>query len=448
MCTSLSSLPAAKPVESSHSPGPLPRPGSPTTFRALRHRNYRLYFVGQIISLTGSWVQTAALTWLAYQLTAGSSLPASVTAAQVVPTLLLGAWSGSLADRFPRRSLIFIAQAALLVLAMLLAGVVAFEFVTPMALLTLSFFIGVVNAIDTPARLSFVIDMVGRDDLMNAVALNSLVFNLARVVGPALGMLALPLVGIAGCFFLNGLTFVAVLFALGAMRLPAKVRTPPPDVRRVSTSGFRHLARRPAMLLLLVLAGSMAFFGWPVLALLPALSDQSLAAGSSGYASMLIAIGLGALCGALVVATFGTSARRVSLIAGGLVVGAVALVGLSRSTTLPQAWACCGLAGCGLILFFATAQSWMQLGADEHNRGQVMGIWLMVLSGAQPAGNLVAGHLADSFGVPLALMVLAVGIGASSALLGVVALGLSRRVRARVRLAQEGPARPAPTAIE
>ena len=272
-------------------------PADPGTFRALRHRNYRLYFIGQIISLTGSWVQTAALTWLAYTLTEGSSLPARVTAAQVVPSLLLGAWGGSLADRLPKRSLIFASQAVLLLLAMALAGMVAFGLVSPVALLAAAVLIGVVNAIDTPARLAFVVDMVGRDDLMNAVALNSLVFNVARVVGPALGMLALPWVGLAGCFFLNGLTFVAVLGALAAMRLPAKGPTPARDIR-LPVGGFRHLAGHPGLLLLLALAGAMAFFGWPVLALLPALSDQSLAAGSEGYAWMLSASSASALSSA------------------------------------------------------------------------------------------------------------------------------------------------------
>jgi MFS family permease len=401
-------------------------PTDPGTFRALRHRNYRLYFAGQIVSLTGSWVQTAALTWLAYTLTAGSSLPARVTAAQVVPTLILGVWGGSLADRLPRRSLIFLSQVALLVLALALAAMVKFELVSAGALLAASVLIGVVNAVDTPARLAFVVDLVGRDDLMNAVALNSLVFNVARVVGPALGVLALPWVGLAGCFFLNGLTFVAVLVALAAMRLPPKVPTPVRDVL-LPVGGFRHLAGHPGLLLLLALAGSMAFFGWPVLALLPALSDQSLGAGSGGYSWMLSAIGFGALVGALIVATFGTTARRATLIAVGVAVGPASLLGLAWSSTLEQASACCAVAGCGLILFFATAQATMQLGAGEHNRGRVMGIWLMVLAGAQPAGNLVAGQLADACGVPFALAALAGGIAGTGGLVGIAALGLRRR---------------------
>ena len=200
---------------------------------------------------------------------------------------------------------------------------------------------------------------------------------------------------------------------------------------------FRHLAERPALLLLLVLAGSMAFFGWPVLALLPALSDQSHSAGSSGYASMLSAIGVGALCGALIVATFGTPARRSWLIGVGVAVGAVSLAGMSLSSTLAQALACCVVAGCGLILFFATAQATMQLGAGEHNRGRIMGIWLMVLSGAQPAGNLAAGRLADACGVPFALLAMSAGIAATGIFVGVAALGLRRRARRQPRVASE-----------
>src|SRR3954447_22600805 len=196
---------------SSHRPG---------TFRALRHYNYQLYFFSQVVSLTGSWVQTAALTWLAWDLTRQSRWPALVSAAQILPMLLLSVWGGGLADRLSRRLLIFLSQFGLLLLAFFLAALVAFDRVTPLALLVVSLFIGAVNAIDTPARLAFVFDMVGRDDLMNAVALNSLVFNAARAIGPALGAVALPWVGLAGCFFLNGLTFIAVLLALAAMRLP------------------------------------------------------------------------------------------------------------------------------------------------------------------------------------------------------------------------------------
>ncbi|MFO0926293.1 MAG: MFS transporter [Gemmataceae bacterium] len=274
-------------------------PRRPGTFRALRHANYRLYFTGQIVSLTGSWVQTAAMTWLAYDLTGQSRWPALVSAAQVLPTLALGVWGGGLADRLPRRPLIFLSQFGLLALAVLLAGLAALHRATPTALLLVSLGIGVVNAIDTPARLAFVVDLVGRDDLINAVALNSLVFNVARAAGPALGGLLLPYVGAGGCFLFNGVTFVAILGALAAMQLPPAVPRPlaRPDAGHL-LDGFRHLARHRDLVLLIGLAGAMAFFGWPLLSLLPAVADQQLEAGNAGYSWMLSGIGVGALTGA------------------------------------------------------------------------------------------------------------------------------------------------------
>jgi MFS family permease len=391
-------------------------PPPPATFRALRHRNYRLYFAGQLVSLTGSWVQAAALTWLAYELTGQSSFTGLVTAAQVLPMLALSVWGGSLADRLPRRSLIFLSQSGLLVLALSLAAMVALDAVTPAGLLVVSLLIGVVNAIDTPARLAFVMDMVGRDDLMNAVALNSMVFNVARALGPAVGAWLLEYIDLAGCFLVNGLTFVALLGALLAMRLPPWADPRVEAEEGSQLDGFRHLAKQPTLILLLFLAGSVAFFGWPVLALLPAFADRRLGVGSAGYSLMLSAIGAGALVGALGVATFGTPERRRWALGFGVFLGAASLVGLGFAGSLPVAALCCGLFGCGLILFFATGQATMQLGAGEHNRGRVMGIWLMVLAGAQPAGNLVAGAGADWLGVGPMLLFGAAGICVTSLL--------------------------------
>jgi MFS family permease len=198
------------------------------TFRALRHRNYRLYFCGQFVSVTGSWAQSAALMWLAYQLTHENRWPALVGAMQVLPTSVLGAWGGSLADRQPKRALIFLTQSALLLLAMFLGVLVLVGQITPWHLLAVATAAGIVGAIDLPARLAFVIDMVGREDLPNAIALNSMLFNLARMLGPIVSGYLLTKVGQAStgqiaagvCFLLNGLSFVAVLVALAWMELP------------------------------------------------------------------------------------------------------------------------------------------------------------------------------------------------------------------------------------
>jgi MFS family permease len=245
-------------------------------FSALRHRNYRLYFLGQLVSVVGSWVQTTALMWLAYQMTRQSQWPALIATAQILPTFFLGAWGGALADRVSKRALILGTQASLLVLALLLGVLVLTGHVTPWHLLVISLAAGVVNALDLPARLSFVMDMVGREDVVNAVALNSLLFNAARVVGPAVGGLMLTRLGPGHCFLINGLSFAAVLGALALMDVSGTSPSPPRPGLRALLDGWRHVARRPALAGLLVMTGFMSLFGWPFLTLLPALADQAI----------------------------------------------------------------------------------------------------------------------------------------------------------------------------
>ncbi|MFM7148843.1 MAG: MFS transporter [Gemmataceae bacterium] len=382
----------------------------PGTFRALRHRNYRLYFSGQLVSLTGTWVQTAALTWLAYDLTGQSRWPALISAAQVLPMFCLSILGGTMADRWPKRTLIFLSQVSLIGVAIGLSIMVFWKVAGPWSLLGMAVLLGVANAVDTPARMAFVMDLVGRDDLVNAVALNALTFNLARTIGPAISAWLLPWMGPAGCFLVNGLSYVALLAALLSMRLPLSREVEPPSGSGSIWNGLHHLRQNPSLLLVLILAGSMAFFGWPILSLLPAVSDHLFHAGNQGYAWMLSALGAGALMGALSVANFGSSRRRRRLQLGGVVLVSICLIGLAFSRNLAQAVFLAGGTGCGLILFFSTGQAGMQLGASDHNRGRVLGIWLTVLAGSQPLGNLLAGPAADLFGVRIVLLACSMGL--------------------------------------
>ncbi len=427
--------------------------GRVDTFRALRHRNYRLYFCGQFVSVTGSWAQSAALMWLAYELTHENRWPALVGAMQVLPTSVLGAWGGSLADRQPKRALIFLTQASLLLLAVVLGGLVLLGQVTPWHLLAVATAAGIVNAIDLPARLAFVIDMVGRDDLPNAIALNSMLFNLARMLGPIVSGVLLTKIGQGSmgqtgagvCFLLNGLSFVAVLAALYWMELPPSipVKSKMTDSADSLWAGFRYLGQHPRLILLMALSGFMSLFGWPILSLLPAVADQRLRGSSEAYAWMLSAIGGGAGFASLLVASFQTTRRSRWFLVAGVILASASLLGLALARSLPLAVACCAFLGCGLILFFPTSQSIMQLSSADHVRGRVMGIWSMVLSAAFPLGHLLAGHAADcwfrdgsinellaswlsvgtgeSSGLPLVLALMGLGIAAASALVFLLA---------------------------
>jgi MFS family permease len=401
------------------------------TFRSLRHRNYRLYFFGQIISLIGTWMQTTVLAWLAYDLTKQSKWPALIAAAQMLPTMVLGAWAGSIADRWPKRQVLLFTQAGLGMLAAVLTGLILVGRPDPWQLLAISTAAGIVLAIDLPARLAFVLDLVSgnREDLINAVALNSVLFNTARIIGPVIGVEVLRWFGPALCFGLNALSYVAVLLALFLMDVSG---APKPGDQyqglQALGQGFAQILARPRLLLLVVAAGVTAGCGWPFMQLLPALADDILHMPEQGYGFMVSASGAGALTAALTVATFGSWGRRHHFIGGGIALVSAALVGLSLVTELGLAMACCALVGFGLISFFATCQSVVQLSADPANRGRIMGIWAMTWSGAIPLGNLLVGPAADLWGVSMVLRAEGLALGGAALVLLLFSLGLRAEI--------------------
>jgi MFS family permease len=417
-----------------------PRRWSAKTFQALRHRNYCLYFIGQLVSLTGSWLQTTALMWLAFELTHTSSLPALVGVSSILPALVLGPLGGSLADRFPKRHLIFATQALLLLQSLVLAALAGLGWMTPTLLVICGLAAGIVNAADVPARMAFVMEMVGRGDLVNAVGLNSLLFNVARAVGPALGALLLPLLGASLCFLVNGLTFVAVLVALAAMD-PGQLATPNVLTRNPAPlrAALAELFARPGLVLVLLLTSVLSLCGWPAMVLLPALSHH-LGLKAEGYGFLVSAVGVGAFAAALLVASFASLGRRNYFLVSGYLLTISALFGLASSETLLAALLGCAVLGAGLILFFATSQAVTQLSVTDHSRGAIMGIWSMLMSGSVPLGQLLYSQAADHWGLGKAFALEAVGILAGAAL--ILAPFLGRTVVARSHPTLYQPERP------
>ncbi|MBX9626619.1 MAG: MFS transporter [Gemmataceae bacterium] len=399
-----------------------------TTFRSLRHRDYRLYFAGQLVSFTGSWVQNAALMWLVYHQTDDLRWPSYLLVAQVGPTVLLGTWGGHLADRLPKRRLIQLTQAAFLLNAVILAILAAAGWALPGLILGLQVLNGLVQAVDLPARLAFVPDLVPRADLINAVGLNSLLFNGARAVGPAVaGLLfaaarhlapgADPVVaGAVGCFGLNAVSFVAVLFALRGIHQPGE---PHPDHAGASTwDGLRYLAAHPKLGGLVLLTLLLCVFAWPTLTLFPGYTRTVLGRDETGYTTLVSGLGAGALVAALTTATFGTAARRGGFLVLGAAAAAGGILGLSLAADLRVAAGWAGCVGFGLILFLSTGQSTLQLAVPDDRRGRVMAVWAIMLSASAPLGHLLAGQAADAVGVVPVLGGMAAGVGA-------VALGLA-----------------------
>lgn len=376
------------------------------TFASLRHRNFRLFFGGQLISLIGSWVQNTAQGWLVYELTGSKMLLGTVTAVASAPMLFFSTWGGSIADRHSKRRIILCTQSAMMISAFVFAALVWTHRIQSWHILVLAAFGGLAMAFDMPARQAFMVEMTSREDLMNAISLNSSIVNGARVIGPSLAGFLMAGVGIGTCFFLNGLSFIAVIVGLLLMRLPRFVRAGHPESAWAhAAEGFSYVWHRRRMRILLLLFAVVGIFGWSYSVLMPAFATDVLKVGQSHYGVLLSANGLGALAGALTVATVGNHVSRRLLILGGLAVFSVALLLLAFVQNYHLALLFLAIGGWGMLLFFSTLNTMLQLDASDEMRGRVMGIWALVFGGMMPVGGLTAGALSSRWGVSAAVAV-------------------------------------------
>ena len=376
-------------------------------FGALRHRNFRLFFFGQAISLTGTWMQTVAQGWLVLTLTNSPFYVGLVSALGSLGVLAFSLYAGILADRADKRRVVVITQALQMLQAFALATLVWTGAVTVASVMALAAFLGVVSAFDIPMRQAFVVDMVGKDDLMNAIALNSSVFNATRVVGPAVAGVVIGQAGVAWCFVLNGLSYGAVIRNLLAMDLPPRAL---PPATGSAWSGFREIItyiRADARLsTLIVLTALLSVFGFPVLALMPVFARDVLQVGAEGYGALMSALGLGAMAGAIGIAAFSGRLPRGRLqLVGGTAFGLLVTL-FSGSRWFPVAVLLLGLVGCAMIVNNALTNTMLQTLAPDHLRGRVMGLYSFVFVGMSPVGSFQAGVFAERFGAPAA-----VGVG-------------------------------------
>jgi len=374
------------------------------TFRALRHRNYRLFFWGQLVSLIGTWMQQTAMSWFVYQITNSKLLLGVVSAVGSAPMMVFSIWGGSLADLYPKRSIIVATQTAQMICAFLLAAGVWMGFATPWFIITIAALNGVAMGFDMPARQAFTVEMTSREDLLNAISLNSSIVNGARVVGPSIAGLMIGAAGVALCFFLNGLTFIAVIASLLMMRLPAFQR--PAHIGSATEhawNGIVYSIRHQRVRTILLLFLSVGIFGWSYAVLMPAFARDVLSRGANGYGVLMSASGTGAFIGALVVATYGHLFTPRKLALGGIWLFSIALLALSRSRNFYAALAFLLVAGFGMLLFFSTYNTALQTIVPDEMRGRVMGVWSLVFGAMIPLGSLEAGALAHWLGTPFAL---------------------------------------------
>lgn len=370
-----------------------------TLLRALRHRNYRIFMGGQLISLIGTWMQTVAESWLVYRLTGSALLLGLAGFANRIPIFLLSPIGGAVADRYSRHRIVIATQVASMILAAALAALTLTHLVRIWHLMTIAALLGVVNAFDIPGRQSFVVELVAREDLQNAIALNSSMFNGARVVGPAIAGVLVAAVGEGWCFFANAVSYIAVIIGLLLMQVP---RTPaaarPTSAVAHVMEGFRFVSRSRPILALLLLLGLISLMGTPYSVLMPIIADQTFHSGARGLGILMGASGVGALLGAL------SLASRVSLRGYGRTI-AFAAIGFGLSliafSTVRSFWL--GVAfllpvGFAMMTQMAASNTLIQSMIPNELRGRVMAVYSMMFMGMAPIGALLAGSLAGWLG--------------------------------------------------
>jgi MFS family permease len=366
------------------------------SFNSLEVPNYRRYFAGQVISLSGNWMQNVTALWLVLSLTNSGFAVGLTTALQFLPMLLFGAYGGLLADRFPKRRLLFVTQALMTIPAAGLFAVTALHIEAPWMIYLAVFLFGAVNCVDNPTRQSFVIEMVGPDRLVNAVSLNSVIIETARIVGPAIAGVLIATVGVVPCFGINLLTFVAMIVALWAMD-PGKLQAPPPAVRKPGAirEGLRHVRQNPELAIPLALMALVGTLGFNFQVALPLLAKFSFGGGAGSYAVLVSAMGVGSIAAALINGNRGKTGGTV-IAAASLGFGLAALLAATMPSLVLEAVVLAALGGAA-VLFVSSVNSTIQLAVSAEMRGRVMALFSIVFLGSTPIGGPLTGWLAEAY---------------------------------------------------
>ncbi|MBE9474257.1 MAG: MFS transporter, partial [Chloroflexi bacterium] len=376
------------------------------TFSALKYRNYRLWFSGQTVSLFGTWMQRSAQAYLIFDLTKSPIYLGYVGFAYGVPSWLFMLYGGALADRFPRRTILLIAQITMMILAFVLAGLTFTGLVQPWHIIILAFLLGCANAFDAPARQAFVTELVDRSNLTNAIALNSSMINIATVVGPAVAGLTYAAFGPAWCFAINGLTFIAVIIALLLMKLaPFKPVDRGVSILKEIREGLSFVARNPTIRTIIINLGILSLAGLGFVTLLPVWAVDVLGGDATTNGYLHTARGLGALSGALLIAAIGQNYSKGKLFTVATFVMPVFLLLFSFTRILPTSFITLLGAGWGFMVIINLSNTLVQTNVTDELRGRVMGIFTFTFFGLMPIGSLINGAIADQIGTPLTVQI-------------------------------------------
>lgn len=373
---------------------------------ALRHRNYRIFFTGQFISFVGTWMQGTAQSWLVYELTRSAVWLGLVSFLGTLPLSLFALVGGSVADRVNRRRLILATYTTTMLIAALFAALIWLHAIEIHLVALLVFLSGLVNAFDIPARQALLVDLVGKEDLASGIALNSAMFNAARLLGPALGGLVVAGFGTAWCMMANALSFLAGIFALLIIRMHTRgddeAHLP---LWRSLQEGATYVRSSPLVWGLLALVAVATIFGWSFTVLLPVFADEVLGGGAIQLGRLLSASGLGALAGAVFTATIGRRFWPRKILLTGLGIFALAAIGFALSRNVLLSLATLAFMGFGLILFNVNSNSALQRRVPDHLRGRVVGFYVLCFGGLMPVGSLQIGFIAEKLGVTAALFI-------------------------------------------
>lgn len=388
-------------------------------FAALRHRNFQLYFGGQLISNAGTWMQIIAQGWLVYQLSHSDLTLGIVGFASAIPILVISPWGGVIVDRVPKRGLLIVTQACAMLLAFILAVLAFTHAIQEWHVILLAAGLGIVNAFDAPARQAFVVEMVGKDDLPNAIALNSMMFNSARVIGPAVAGILLAIFGAAWCFTINGISFFAVIIGLWAMQLKPHVPR-----RQLESSwmqlkgGLSYVSKQSDLSGLLLMALIFSVFGISYSTILPAFVEQILKQGAMAYGWINAATGVGAVTGAFLIANHHGANWRGSWLRWASIAFPLILAAFAFTFFFPVSLILALGLGIGFMTEFTLINTLLQTRVDDALRGRVMGLYTLTFFGFAPFGNLAVGALSERIGLSFAMTLFAmIGLVLSLAVL-------------------------------
>jgi MFS family permease len=377
-----------------------------STFAALHHAAFRWFFFGQLISVSGTWMQSVALQIVVYAMTGSKTALGAAALAQGIPSLILTPFAGVIVEQVPRRRLLILTQSSMMFLAFLLAGLYITGALEVWHILAISLGVGIATALDAPSRLSFLVEMVGKDDLPSGIMLNSMMFNTARIVGPALGGVALSSLGAAWCFLLNALSFLAVLFGLFVMRVPpAPRRAVSRAIWKPLLEGLQFARHHPVIAPLLLLSALSSTFGLTFTVLLPPFADTVLGNVELGTSALLTAQGIGALCASIFVARSNAQGYRGITLVRGATIAPIALICLSVTNSLVSAGLAVFVAGFGFVCQFVLTNTLIQAVVPDSFRGRVLSLYTLTFFGLSPIGSLIMGVVADQIGTLLTIVI-------------------------------------------